>query len=86
MLGQVGPLDDRREGSSSDTIEGPSFVYWMEALTCPVMVAAGTPRIRRKLYIGHEITDLHDHYEGHEVKEFLEEDAARLRGFHWGKG
>ena len=51
-----------------------------------MMVAAGTPRIRRKLYIGHEITDMHDHYEGHEVKEFLEEDAARLRGFHWGKG
>jgi hypothetical protein len=50
-----------------------SFTLWM--------VEAGVPRIRRKLYLGHEITDVHDLYEEHEVQEFLAEDGVRLRGF-----
>lgn len=48
-----------------------TFANWMEA--------AGIPRTRRKLYLGHGATDVSDLYERHEVAAFLAEDARKLR-------
>ncbi len=50
-----------------------SYANWLEA--------AGIPRTRRKLYLGHGQTDVTDLYEWHEVKAFVAEDAARLRAY-----
>ena len=50
-----------------------SYTLWM--------IEAGIPRIRRMMYLGHEITEVHDLYEEHEIGEFLETDALRLRKF-----
>jgi integrase len=47
-----------------------TFANWMEA--------AGVPRTRRRLYLGHGSADVTDLYELHEVKAFLAEDAKRL--------
>lgn len=48
-----------------------TYANWMEA--------AGIPRTRRRLYLGHGIGDVTDLYEQHEVTAFLAEDAERLR-------
>ena len=50
-----------------------SFMNWMEA--------AGIIRTRRKLYFGHSGGDVTSLYEWHEVEQFLEEDARRLRDY-----
>jgi hypothetical protein len=43
--------------------------------------AAGVPRTRRRLYLGHGAGDVTDLYELHEVAAFLIEDGARIRTF-----
>ena len=54
---------------------------------CPVVAvkawleAAGIPRTRRKLYLGHGQTDVTDLYEWHEVKAFVAEDRAKLQAY-----
>lgn len=50
-----------------------TYANWLEA--------AGVPRTRRKLYMGHGKTDITDIYEWHEVKAFLAEDAQKLKGW-----
>jgi hypothetical protein len=50
-----------------------SFANWMEA--------AGIPRTRRKLYLGHGAADVTDLYERHEVQAFLLEDGRKLRAW-----
>jgi len=48
-----------------------SFATWLEA--------AGIPRTRRRLYLGHGATSVTDLYERHQVDAFLAEDAEKLR-------
>lgn len=43
------------------------------------MEAAGIPRARRKLYLGHGVRDVTDLYERHQVAAFLAEDGEKLR-------
>jgi hypothetical protein len=43
------------------------------------MEAAGIPRTRRQLYLGHGAKDMTDLYERHEVDAFLLSDGAKLR-------
>ena len=50
-----------------------TYATWLEA--------AGIPRTRRRLYLGHGNQDVTDIYEWHEVTKFLEEDAAKIRAF-----
>ncbi len=50
-----------------------SFATWIEA--------AGIPRTRRKLYLGHGVRDVTDLYEWHEVAAFLRADAQTLRAW-----
>lgn len=50
-----------------------TFAHWMEA--------AGIPRTRRMLYMGHGARDVTDLYERHEVEAFVVEDAAKLRAY-----
>jgi integrase len=50
-----------------------TYANWLEA--------AGVPRTRRKMYMGHGASDVTDLYERHEVERFLAEDAERLRRF-----
>lgn len=50
-----------------------TYANWMEA--------AGIPRTRRKLYMGHGTKDVTDLYERHEVDAFVVADAVRLRDF-----
>lgn len=44
-----------------------------------LLEAAGIPRTRRKLYLGHGVTDVTDLYERHQVDAFLLEDAGKLK-------
>lgn len=46
-----------------------------------LLEAAAIPRTRRRLYRGHETRDIGDLYEGHEVTDYLAEDAAKIRAF-----
>ena len=50
-----------------------SFTLWM--------IEAGITLPRRKMYLGHEPATVQDLYEQHEVDDFLEMDAKRLRRF-----
>jgi len=50
-----------------------TYANWMEA--------AGIPRTRRKIYMGHSVGDVTGLYEQHEVEAFLTEDAAKLESF-----
>ena len=50
-----------------------TYANWLEA--------AGIPRTRRRLYMGHGSGDVTGNYELHEVTAFLKEDAAKLRAF-----
>jgi hypothetical protein len=50
-----------------------TYANWMEA--------AGIPRTRRRLYIGHARKDTTDIYEEHEVTAFLADDARRLEAY-----
>lgn len=50
-----------------------TFVKWADE--------AEIPRIRRKLYVGHSDSDLHDLYERRNIEAFLAEDAAKLRAY-----
>ena len=45
------------------------------------MIEAGIILPRRKMYLGHEPATVQDLYEQHEVDDFLEMDAKRLRRF-----
>jgi integrase len=49
-----------------------TYATWLEA--------AGIPRTRRRLYLGHGASSVTDLYERHQVDAFLAEDAERLRG------
>lgn len=48
-----------------------TYAQWMEA--------AGIPRTRRRLYMGHGSKDVTDLYEQHELSAFLVDDAKRLQ-------
>ncbi len=48
-----------------------TFVNWLEA--------AGVPRTRRIMYMGHGKRDVTDLYERHDVERFLAEDGERVR-------
>jgi hypothetical protein len=50
-----------------------TYANWLEA--------AGIPRTRRKIYLGHSVGDVTALYEQHEVIAFLAEDAAKLEQF-----
>lgn len=50
-----------------------TFANWLEA--------AGVPRTRRRMYMGHGASDVTDLYEWHEVEKYLAEDAAKIRAF-----
>lgn len=50
-----------------------SFASWMEA--------AGVPRTRRRLYLGHAAGDVTDLYERHEVEAYLAADARVLAAY-----
>jgi hypothetical protein len=50
-----------------------TYANWIEA--------AGIPRTRRKLYMGHAVGDVTELYEQHEVDAFLAEDALKLEAF-----
>jgi integrase len=50
-----------------------TYANWLEA--------AGIPRTRRRLYLGHGAGDVTDLYETHEVTAFLADDAQRLRTY-----
>lgn len=50
-----------------------TFAHWMES--------AGIPRTRRKLYMGHGVSDVTDLYERHEVEAFVTEDGKKLRKY-----
>ena len=50
-----------------------TYANWLEA--------AGIPRTRRRLYLGHGNADVTDLYEWHQIEQFLAEDAAKLRAF-----
>lgn len=50
-----------------------TFANWLEA--------AGVPRTRRKLYLGHGAGDVTGLYELHEVTDFLAADGERLRAY-----
>jgi hypothetical protein len=50
-----------------------TYANWLEA--------AGIPRTRRKLYMGHSVGDVTGLYELHEVTAFLAGDAEKLRVF-----
>lgn len=50
-----------------------TYSNWLEA--------AGIPRTRRRMYMGHGARDVTDLYEQHEVTAFLVEDGAKLRAF-----
>jgi len=43
--------------------------------------AAGIPRTRRKLYLGHGQTDVTDLHEWHEVRAFVIDDRAKLQAY-----
>jgi integrase len=67
-------LDALDEASGGDVLPYDlrrTFATWMEA--------AGIPRTRRKLYMGHGTTDVTDLYERHDVERFLADDAEKLR-------
>lgn len=53
-----------------------TYANWLEA--------AGIPRTRRKLYLGHGARDVTDLYEWQQVEEFLAEDAKRLEEYVFG--
>lgn len=50
-----------------------TYAQWMEA--------AGIPRTRRRLYMGHGVKDVTDLYEQHELSAFLVDDAVKLRKY-----
>jgi integrase len=50
-----------------------TYANWLEA--------AGVPRTRRMLYMGHGSVDITGRYEWHEVKAFLAEDAEKMKGW-----
>lgn len=50
-----------------------TFANWAEA--------AGIPRTRRRMYLGHAEGDVTDKYEWHEVLEFLAADAAKIEAY-----
>ena len=49
-----------------------TYANWLEA--------AGIPRTRRRLYLGHGVANVTYLYERHHVAAFLAEDAERLQG------
>jgi hypothetical protein len=50
-----------------------TYANWLEA--------AGVPRTRRKLYMGHAGGDVTSLYEQHEVEQFLTDDARKLEAY-----
>lgn len=50
-----------------------TYANWLEA--------AEIPRTRRMIYMGHGAVDITGRYEWHEVRAFLAEDAAKLKGW-----
>jgi hypothetical protein len=56
-------------------------LYVLRRSTSRWMEEAGIARTRRKLYMGHGTRDVTDLYEGHEVSQYLPEDAARLQQY-----
>jgi integrase len=50
-----------------------TYSQWLEA--------AGVPRTRRRMYMGHGVRDVTDLYEQHEVTTYLVEDAAKLAAY-----
>lgn len=50
-----------------------TYANWLEA--------AGIPRTRRKLYMGHAVGDITGMYELHEVQNHLAADAAKLTSY-----
>lgn len=63
-------LRDASSGQMTPYDTRRSYANWLEA--------AGIPRTRRRLYMGHGARDVTDLYEAHEVRTFIADDAARL--------
>lgn len=61
--------------------DGQMSVYDLRRTYANWLEAAGIPRTRRRLYLGHGNSDVSDLYEWHDVQAFLSEDAAKLLAF-----
>lgn len=66
-------LSEASDGSVTPYDLRRSYANWMEA--------AGIPRTRRKMYLGHGAVDVTDLYERHEVDRYIEADALLLTGY-----
>ena len=66
-------LDKASDGTVLPYDLRKTYANWLEA--------AGIPRTRRRLYMGHGTADVTDLYERHDVERFLADDAERVRTF-----
>jgi hypothetical protein len=77
LLAATGERDPKVAAKHPDAVRmydlRRTYATWMEA--------AGIPRTRRKLYMGHGAGDVTDLYERHQIEAFLAEDAAKLRHY-----
>jgi len=64
-----------------DASDGQMTPYDLRRTYANWLEAAGIPRTRRRLYLGHGASDVTDLYEAHEVRAFLAADAEKLRAF-----
>jgi integrase len=53
--------------------------YDLRRTYASLMIEANVPRPRRKLYLGHAADDITSLYEWQEVRDYLEQDAAKMR-------
>ena len=61
--------------------EGRVLAYDLRRTYANWLEAAGIPRTRRKLYLGHAVEDVTALYEWHEVKDHLVADAKRVADY-----
>lgn len=67
-----------------DASDGQVKPYDLRRTFANALEAAGIPRTRRKMYLGHGAKDVTDLYERHEVERFLVEDGERLAKYFFG--
>lgn len=72
---------DRFEKRFRARIGGQFTPYDLRRTYSQWLEAAGVPRTRRRLYMGHGARDVTDLYEQHEVTTFLVEDAGKLAAY-----
>lgn len=76
------PREMRRFGERLRAASGGTVhTYDLRRTYANFLEAAGVPRTRRRLYMGHAQQDVTDLYEEHEVRAYLKEDADRLKRY-----